>query len=119
MNAGYSSNRSLTHMNSRTNSRRPSKVEANLDERWRISEDHYQQEFGITNVVYQPDQSLEVPRRCSQQELKQEGYSIKKKGSNLQITMPVAHDVYMSHQVQNKVRTAHNMYQDDSNESSV
>lgn len=65
--------------------------------------------------------------------LETDGYSIKKTGSNLEITMPVAHDVYTSHQVQNKTvstnmmpsyvvtrtNSAYGEYQDDSNESSV
>lgn len=120
-------------------SRRMSKVDVNPYERNRILESDNEKEYGITNVTYQPDEPVPVSgvsridtkalSAKRNRNLYTDGYSIKKTDGNLQITMPVAHDVYMSHQVQNKiVRTSSTGYYNnntqqnnwnDSNESTI
>lgn len=122
-----------------TNSRRTSKVEA-------TDQADVKYGYGVTNVAYAHENSrmlgssnyLVNPNKneSTRRMLETDGYAIKKSGNNLEITMPVAHDVYTSHQVQNKsmstrmlpsfVVNADHLKQnsntadyDDSNESSV
>lgn len=96
------------------NSRRTSKVEAAENARWSVEANQAEVKYGygLTNVAYAYENSrmlgssnnLVNPNKneSTRRMLDTDGYAIKKSGNNLEITMPVAHDVYTSHQVQNK-----------------
>jgi hypothetical protein len=112
----YTASRSTTPI---FNSRRPSRVDVNLEQRWDVADNDRQ--FGMRHVT----SSSETPMNSYKKTISYStspnyNYSIKKNSNNLEINMPYAHEVYTSHQVQNKTVSMQSIRdQYDSNESSI